>query len=245
MNMRFGPTRFIAACLLLHVSGCKETHLRPSTVPSTATWVDHAFIDCSVETKSRANRCTVYGDNSGEILADGLFLLDKQLAEAETSELRYAAFGNGMIYLQDARVLVQWVASERDPSTRIVKGRLKALAGIGAAEAIDCNATRTNGTADDGVRCGMRAFAARKPFYLRYYQQRYDSFGFTGLAGDEDGNAYEVDYNSRPLTEPPLLPKDAQLLDDNHTVVVPCRHKPITLEQRANGSVVCQVPLGW
>src|SRR6516164_2928008 len=107
MNMRVGPLRFLALWLLVCLQGCQRLHLRPENVPSAAVWVDNTFVDCSVEAQSRANRCTVYRDDSGEILADGLFRLSTVYAPAEKSELRYAAFGNGMIYLQDARVLVQ------------------------------------------------------------------------------------------------------------------------------------------
>jgi hypothetical protein len=176
------------------------------------------------------------------VLADGLFLLSKQLAAAETSELRYAAFGNGMIYLQDARVLVQWVAFKPDPSQRIVNDRLKALAAGDASQAIDCNGP--GGKTDEAAECAMKAFVARKAFYVRYYRQEFDSFGFRGYAGNEGGNVYEIDYDSRHLIVMDSMPKETQLLDDNHTLVMPC-HKPITLEQDADGSLICQAPLVW
>jgi hypothetical protein len=243
ISMRTAVSRFLAAYSLLCISGCKDMHLRPAGVPSAAVWVDHTFIDCSVETKSRANRCTVYKDDSGEILADGLFLLNYQLSPADAPDLRYAAFGGGKIYLQDARVLVQWTASNRDPSLWIVNGRLKALAGRGSSIATDCNAAQTNATDDHVAACGMRAFAAKTPFYLHYYQQGFDSFGFSGLASDEGGNVYELEYNSRPLPMLPPQPKEVQVLDD-HTVVVTC-HKPVTLERWGNGYLVCQAPLDW
>jgi len=245
MDMRFSLSlgKLTLATLIVYASGCNGGHPRPANVPPTAAWVDHTFIDCSVETKPSANRCTVYKGDSGEILADGLFLLSKQLAAAETPELRYAAFGHGKIYLQDARVLVQWVASKRDPSHRVVSNRLKALAGGDSSQAIDCNSPRPSGTTDD-AGCAMNAFAAKKAFYVRYYQQGYDSFAFRGYAGDGAGNVYEMDYDSRPLMVTDSVPKEAQLFDDNHVLVIPC-HKPVTLERYANGNLICQVPLVW
>jgi hypothetical protein len=178
-------------------------------------WVDNTFIDCSVETHPKANRCTVYKDDSGEILADRLFLLNTSHAAAKRSELHYAAFGNRVIYLQDARMLVPWVASERDPTHRIINERLKTLASKGSSQAIDC---RSSPSPEAASECAFTALAGRKPFYIRYYWQGIDSFGFRGLAGAADGNVYEVDYDSMGWFNPP--PDGGQLFDNNHTFVV-------------------------
>jgi hypothetical protein len=242
MNMRVGPLRFLALWLLVCLQGCQRLHLRPENVPSSAVWVDNTFVDCSVEAQSRANRCTVYRDDSGEILADGLFRLSTVYAPAdstvyapaEKSELRYAAFGNGMIYLQDARVLVQCAASDRDPSRRIVTNRLKALAIGNSSKVIDCN-EHSSEKSDDPATCAIKALEGQKAFYVRYYLQGTDSFSFTGFVGDEAGNVYEVKYPSRGLFFIGALPKGAQFFDD-HTLVLPCA-KPINLERTANGSV--------
>src|SRR5580693_5565212 len=98
---------FLIVCLL----GCKGTHSRPASVPSSAVWVDRAFVDCSVERQSSADHCTVYKDDTGEILAEGLFVLKTSHLAAEKSELNYAAFGERGIYLDDLRILVQRTAS--------------------------------------------------------------------------------------------------------------------------------------
>jgi hypothetical protein len=93
--------------LFLCLFGCKRgtTPTRPATVPASAVWVDGVFIECSVETKSQANRCTIYNDSTGEILRSGLFILSGGGREATKAELKYAAFGGQVIYLQDARLL--------------------------------------------------------------------------------------------------------------------------------------------
>jgi hypothetical protein len=227
---------FILISLSVCVSACKGRHPRPPNVPTSAVWVDNTFIDCSVETHPKANRCTVYGDDSGEILADGLFLLNSSHAAADRSELHYAAFGNGVIYLQDARMLVPWVASERDPAHRIIYERLKTLVSKGSSQAIDCRNSPGPEAASD---CVFTALAGRKPFYIRYYWQGIDSFGFRGLAGDTDGNVYVVDYDSMGWMNP--APDGAQLLDNNHTFVVPCP-KPVSLVKNRDGSVTCYGP---
>lgn len=233
--MRISRTSIILIALSMCFSACKGTHPRPSSVPSSAVWVDNTFIDCSVETQPKANRCTVYRDDSGEVLADGLFLLNTSHAAAESSELHYAAFGNRVIYLQDARMLVPWVASERDPTHRLINQRLKALASKGSSQAIDC---RNSPGPEAASECVLTAFAGRKPFYIRYYWQGIDSFGFRGLAGDEDGNVYEVDYDSMGWMNP--QPDGGQLFDDNHTFVVPCP-KPVSLAKKKDGSLTCYV----
>jgi hypothetical protein len=100
------PGVFLVA-LFLCLLGCKRNFrpTRPATVPASAVWVDSVFIECSVETKSQANRCTIYKDGTGEVLESGLFILSGGGREATKAELKYAAFGGHVIYLQDARLL--------------------------------------------------------------------------------------------------------------------------------------------
>jgi hypothetical protein len=128
MNMSVGRLGLTSACLSVFLSGCMEPHPRPANVPSSATWVDNTFIDCSVESPSKGDRCTVYKDDSGRVLADGLFVLKAFHEGVDKPELRFAAFAHGMIYLQDARILVHVAPLERDPSRRTVIERLEALA---------------------------------------------------------------------------------------------------------------------
>jgi hypothetical protein len=106
--------------LLTGCLGCSGQHDRPANAPSSAVWVDGTFIDCSVEAQSKSNRCTVYRAGTGEILADGLFVLNTSMREAGSSDLQYAAFGNRIIYLADARKLIPWEPSERDPVHRLM-----------------------------------------------------------------------------------------------------------------------------
>ena len=241
IDMKTCPANFLSISLLVCLQGCSGHPHRPANVPSRAVWVDGTFIDCSVETQSKANRCTVYKDDTGEILADGLFVLNTSHGAADISELHYAAFGNRIIYLEDARTLVQWVASERDPTNRVINDRLKALATHGAGQAIDCRKVATNGKAEELSECAVRAFADRKPFYVRFYRQGINSFGFYGFVGDADGNISEVDYHSTGWMGTGL-PKEAQLLDDNHIVVMPCP-KPVTLTKTENGQLTCAKPI--
>lgn len=237
--MRIFPAKSIRFCLLICLSGCNRFHFRPNNVPHSAVWVDGTFIECSVETRAKADRCTVYKDDTGEILADGLFLLNTSHAAADKSELKYAAFGNGAIYLSDARKLVPWAPSERDPTRRIINERLRAIAARGGREVIDCH--DADGRPGAVANCALRALADGKPFYAKYYRQGIDSFGFTGFAGDADGNVYEVDYDSIGWTRL-TLPKEAQVPDGNRTFVMPCP-KPTSLVKTEVGSLTCSRPV--
>jgi len=90
--MKTGWPQFTLLFLIVCLLGCKEMHSRPGGVPPSAVWADNVFIDCFVETHDKANRCTVYKDTTGEILADGLFVLNSSHRAADKSELHYAAF---------------------------------------------------------------------------------------------------------------------------------------------------------
>jgi hypothetical protein len=241
--MKICLPKFIRVFVFVCLSGCAGTHLRPASVPPSAVWVDNTFVDCSVETQSRADRCTVYKDDPGEILADGLFVLNSSSEAADKSELQYAAFGEKGIYLDDARILLHRVATHHDPSNRIIDDRLKALASKGRTEAIDCSHAKADGKIDTAGECALKAFAARKPFYVRYYLQGDNSFGYMGFAGDAAGMIYATQYYSQRV---PVwvggLPKEAQLFDRNHTLVMPCP-KPIILTKTADGEVSCIRPV--
>src|ERR1700747_1561905 len=123
---------------LFALAGCFG-HSRPNGVPASATWADHVFIQCSPEVQSEADRCTVYRDDSGEILADGLFVISKSGGAASPENLHYAAFGIEGIYLANAQILSQKTPSPGDPSLRILVRRLTELASKRGGNPINCN----------------------------------------------------------------------------------------------------------
>lgn len=227
---------FLFACLL----GCSGTHSRPESVPSSAIWVDNTFVDCSVETQSRANRCTVYKGDRGDVLADGLFVLNTSHMAAEKSELHYAAFGERGIYLDDLRILVQRTASQRDPSHRIIDERLKTLAASGAAPAVDCTNVRVPGRTDAGAECALSAFANKKPFWIRYYEPGTAWYVYSGYASTADGTVYYVFYHHGDWIG--FGDSDGKMMDDNQTFVVKCP-KPTILTKTKNGALTCAQPV--
>jgi hypothetical protein len=229
------------------LSGCKGKHFRPASVPSSAVWVDNTFVDCSVDTQSRTNRCTVYKADTGEILADGLFVLNSSHFAAEKSELHYIAFGERGIYLEDLRILEQLTASQRDPSHRIIDERLKTIASKGGKDVSDCTNVTTPRRNDASAKCALSAFADRRPFYVRYYLQYPNSFGYMGIAGDADGNVYGVQYSSRHVLwgtgdVVDIPPSEGQIFDDDHGYVLPCP-KPTILSKAKNGTLTCARPI--
>jgi hypothetical protein len=228
-------------CLIVCLLGCKGTHSRPASVPSSAVWVDNTFVDCSVERQSSADHCTVYKDDTGEILAEGLFVLKSSHLAAEKSELHYAAFGERGIYLDDLRILVQRTASLRDPSHRIIDERLKTLASKGGTDVLACTNTAA-GKADVYTECALSAFARGRPFWVRYYQPDGPAcFVYSGFAGNGSGTVYSVFYSHWDCVEIEDT-QGGQVMDNNQTLVVVCP-KPTSLRKMENGELTCGGPV--
>lgn len=123
------PTLF-GCFLLLALAGCLG-HSRANGVPASAVWADHVFIQCSPGVQSKANCCSVYKDDTGEILADGLFVRPSTGRAAEMKDLQYETYGAGGIFSSNAQLPTQKTALSNGPSERIVVGQLIALASKG------------------------------------------------------------------------------------------------------------------
>jgi hypothetical protein len=238
MKMRLPNLIRIGALVCL--SGCSKYHHRPGNVPSSAIWVDGTFIVCSIETEAKANRCTVYKDDSGEILADGLFVLNSTGRAAESAALDYAAFGKRKIYLANTGILVPFVPSERDPANRLIHETLVKFATHGTGEVVDCGKSPMTPIAHEVAACGMDAFAEKKAFYLRYDLSLAERFQSYGLASDGKGDVAEVIYNSEGLLKI-AFPKRSQLFGENHVAVTPCP-KPVVLVKTETGELACALP---
>jgi hypothetical protein len=193
-----GSTIFLAwfAVSLFARQNGSPMHPRPANVPSSAVWADNAFVECSIDPQSHSNRCTVFEDKTGEILADGLFMLESSGAAAQKSELHYAGFGKKGIYLRDLRLLLELRPAPRDPSNRIIDAELQYLAAKGGLTPVNCNSADSSASIGVLTDCAIKAFAAKRPFYVRYYRQFSHSFGYSAYAGDAVGDVYEVDWYS-------------------------------------------------
>jgi hypothetical protein len=233
-NCRTKSAFLLASLSLL---GCEATPHRPANVPASATWIDNVFINCSVEKAFRANQCTVYKGGTGEILADGLFVLRSD-EPVSKSDLRYAAFGEKGIFLEDLRILYQRTASERDPSHRLFSERLKSIASKDGTTAVDCGQVITTANIDTVTECILSAFAQKKSFFASYYQPGLAHFGYNGLAGDSTGTVYGAFYSSGETVWTGGAGKDGQIVDGNHTLILPCP-KPTNLSKSKAGILTC------
>lgn len=97
---------------------------RPPSVPETAVWaggVDGgAWIECSVELEQKANWCTIWSDQTGEVWARTSFVLRDTGKPVSDTELTYTGFTGTYIGLADGRMLepVKFHGVERDPWER-------------------------------------------------------------------------------------------------------------------------------
>jgi len=107
-----------------------------------------------------------FGDKTGAILADGLFVLESK-GPATPAELRYAALRDRTIFLVDARTLSLLLASDRDPSNRRIIDSLKSISSGGGGQPVDCGKTPTNNPDEKAGECAVQAFESRRPFYVR------------------------------------------------------------------------------
>jgi hypothetical protein len=231
-------SKSMCLCLFVFFVGCKGMHSRPSSVPHSAVWVDGTFVDCSADMQSKANRCSVYKDDSGEILAEGLFVLGTTDKGADNSELHFVAFGEQGIYLDDLKILRQRTATDRDPSHRVFDERLKTIASKGGTNALDCGEWTATGDADTVTECALAAFEHKKPFYVRYYEPGNAHFSYNGIASDSDRNFYGAFYSSGRTVWMGGAGKDGQILDGNHTLILPCP-KPPALTKTRTGILTC------
>jgi hypothetical protein len=108
------------------------------------------------------------------------------------------------------------------------------------ADAIDCGKSPMTPIADEVAACGIKAFAERKAFYLRYGIPRSEEFQSYGLAGDGKGNLAEVTYSSLTLLRI-AFPKRSQFFDDGHVAVTPCP-KAAVLARNEIGVLMCAMP---
>ena len=235
--MKTNGKKLICWLLSIGLFGCNATVRRPSNVPISAAKVDNVFIDCSLEKIFRANQCTVYRSDTGEILADGLFVL-KSGEPVNESELRYKAFGEKGIFLEDSETLYQQTASERDRSHRVFSTRLATIASKDGAVALDCGQMNIARDADTLTECVLSSAAHKKPFFASYYWSGIAHFGYEGLAGDSTGTLYGAFYSSGDALWTGRAGKDGQVLDGGHTMVVPCP-KPTNLIRNKMGTLTC------
>jgi hypothetical protein len=221
-------------CLLLfiYLSGCKTAADRPANVPASAARIGDVFIDCSVVESSRANRCAVYREGSGEIQVSGLFELSGAGREAKQTELRYMAFDGTRIWLQDARSLRPVLLLEY-----AVPGMASQLAALAGKDAQNCGRVTRSMTPDIASECASKAFGDSKPFYVSYDQNGWGAGYTVGFARDKNGNLSFVEYMNQGW--PPQPPSEAVRVSEDNNIRFGSCPKPQILFKVRNGQLSC------
>lgn len=127
------------------------------------------------------------------------------------------------------------------PKDYLIRNKLQSLASTGHVDATDCGKTAMNKPEARVSRCVQSAFDNRRPFYVRYSYDGGILYISYGLAGDENGNVFEVVYNTRGLLNF-NLGKNEQVFDDNQLRVTECI-KPVTLGRTEEGMIACVTPI--
>ena len=150
------------------------------------------------------------------------------------ASLTFAAVpGDKMSPLQDL--------TKSESVDRLIIERLETLSSSGSEHPIDCGSTTMHKPDEEASRCAKAAFGDRKPFHLLYSRPGgFFHFAY-GLAGDAEGNIYEVQYDSRGLLNL-SLGKKAQVFDGNRIRVTTCI-KPTRLGSTVEGILSCVTPV--
>jgi ankyrin repeat protein len=114
--------------------------------------------------------------------------------------------------------------------------RVRAIAGRGA---INCGRLKPGNDSKPTTDCVLNSFTNRRPFYVLYDTQEIsiDSHFIDGLAGDNTGQLYDVEFSSMGWSTEGLSGR-TQLLDGGHVFVEPCA-KPTTLVKSIYKGLTC------
>jgi hypothetical protein len=134
------------------------------------------------------------------------------------------------------------VPTWRDPSKRVVDEQIKTLATAGGPETpVNCNSADSPLSSDAMTECALKAFAARRPFYVRYYRQMPTSFAYRALAGDVVGNVYAVDWYSGDEFD--VGDRIGKVFADGHGLISTCP-RPTALTKMNDGTLICVIAAG-
>jgi len=132
-------------------------------------------------------------------------------------------------------------SQQADATGRLINKKLRSLSSTSGRESVDCGSTSMNKPESRVSLCAQNAFKDHKPFRVLYsgpdgfYESAY------GLAGDDAGNVYEVEYDSRGLLHLGLR-RNSAVFNDNHIRVTTCV-RPIRLGSTDEGILGCVTPV--
>jgi hypothetical protein len=131
-------------------------------------------------------------------------------------------------------------AQPPEPGMSLIDGKLRSMAGYGVTAALNCGWVGIRQDPTAASDCALKAFAHKRPFYVRYDLQGIDSSVSAGLAGGISGNVYFVEYDSMGW-ETDGLAKGAEVTDGKHIYVEPCPN-PVKLRKTQTGRLSCVPP---
>lgn len=207
--------------------GCKHSSSPNLNSSISAGWVQGASIECSIETASHANRCTVR-DRDRTLLASGLFILNDEGREATTAELKYKGYRGDKIYIQNDRFLYSVLPP--DEASAVIDSKLELLAGHGVMSTLNCGRIAASQNRGPATECALQALIKKKPFHVRFDLQGWEGVYYLGLAGDHSQNLYAVEDASM-LGDAPQIP-------GSRIAATPCP-KPIKPRISPGGILTC------
>jgi hypothetical protein len=208
---------------------------RPMNLSASAVWVEGVFIECSVNTVTDTNDCSIR-DSKGVLLQDGPFLLDNEGRKATSNELRFSAYRDRKIFLQGERFLypVERIVGPEPP----LDSQLTLMAGHGIASPRNCGRIGIGQELKPASDCALKAAADKVPFTVRYALQGYEGTYFYGLAGDRSGNLYAMDDYSFLADVPPVVNEPGNVRYPVRVVQTRCP-SPTNLRLTGRGMLTC------
>jgi hypothetical protein len=156
-------------------------------------------------------------------------------------------FLSGLLLLSIALLSSALASAQIDPEDQLISEKLTSLSSSNNGQTIDCGSTSLYKPEDKVSLCARTAFDDHKPFLVLYSGPVLGPIGFLhshtayGLAGDGDGNIYEVLYDYRGLLNLGLG-KKSQVFAENRIRVTTCI-KPVRLSRSETGMLACVVPV--
>jgi len=134
-----------------------------------------------------------------------------------------------------------FIKAQSDSADQFIGSRLTSLSASNGGNPTDCGSTTLNRPDAKITTCAKAAFQIRKPFHILYHGDVGFFKSAYGLAGDANGNVYEVEYDSRGLLNLGLG-KRSQVFDGNRVRVTTCM-KPVRLKNTQEGLLACITPV--
>ena len=134
-----------------------------------------------------------------------------------------------------------FLRGQSDQEDQLIGSRLISLSASKGGEPTDCGSTSLNRPDPKVAACAQAAFDGHKPFRALYSSTLGFFKSAYGLAGDGDGDIYEVEYDSRALLNLGLG-RRSQVSDANQIRVTTCA-KPISFGSTQGGLLACVTPV--